>query len=238
MPSVSAPSRPLQATVGAMILAEEILLLLTDDGLGRRVVDSARLDLVLAGALLLDLAVLARVGVAAPGEPIKAGRLVVRDLRPVGDPVLDQALSLISAAGPKKPEVVLPKLRKGLRPALYVRLVDRGILRCEERKTFGIFRSLRWPAVDSRHEVQVRARLREVLVLGRTPVEREVAIISLLHAVDQIPKVVGTAEVGARELRRRAKAMSGGIADEAVRRAVEAMTAAVLMTMAATSAAS
>lgn len=226
--------------MGAMILAEEILLLLTDDGLGKPAVDSARLDLVLAGALLLDLAVLARVGVAAPGEPVKAGRLVVRDLRPVGDPLLDHALALIAAAGPKKPETVLPKLKRGLRPALYARLVARGVLRHEERRSLGIFRSQRWPAVDSRHEAQVRVGLREVLVLGRAPAEREVAIISLLHAVDQVPKVLGTADVGARELRRRAKAMSGGIADEAVRRAVQAMNSAIAVStvVAATAASS
>ena len=50
-----------------MIFAEEIFLLRTDDAPGKSVVDSARLDLVLAGALLLDLAVAERVDVAGPG---------------------------------------------------------------------------------------------------------------------------------------------------------------------------
>lgn len=212
-----------------MILAEEILLLLTDDATGKSVVDSARLDLVLAGALLLDLAVAGRVDVAGPGEQVKAGRLVVRDARPVGDPVLDAALSRIVAAGPKKPENVLPSLKKDLRPALYSRLSQAGILRFEEGRVLGIFPSRRWPAADSAYERQVLAGLRDVLIVGRAPTEREAGVIALLHAVDQVPKVLGTAEVSARELRRRAKvAVSTGLADTAVLKAVQAMNAAVM----------
>ena len=173
-----------------------------------------------------------RVDVAGPGEPVKAGRLVVRDVRdvrPVGDSVLDAALSRIVAAGPKKPENVLPSLKKGLRPALYTRLSQGGILRCEEGRVLGIFPSLRWPAADCAYERQVRACLSEVLVVGRAPTEREAGVIALLHAVDQVPKVLGTAEVSARELRRRAKiAVSSGLADTAVLKAVQAKNTAVM----------
>ena len=212
-----------------MILAEEILLLLTDDTTGKPVVDAGRLDLALAGALLLDLTITGRVDVAGPGEPVKAGRLIVRDARPVGDGVLDEALGRIYASGPKKPEHVLLALKKDLRPALYARLAERGILRLEQGKVLGIFQTSRGRALDSRHELQLRAGLRDVLVIGRSPTEREAGLIALLQAVDQVPKVLGTAEVGARELRRRAKiAVSSGLADTAVRKAVQAMNAATM----------
>ena len=57
---------------------------------------------------------------------MKAGRLVVRDVRPVGDPVLDAALRRIVAAGPKEPESVLPSLKKNLPQVLYTRLSQAG----------------------------------------------------------------------------------------------------------------
>ena len=110
--------------------------------------------------------------------------------------------------------------------------MERGILRFEQGRVLGIFPSSRWPAVDSRHEYQLRAGLRAVLVVGRTPTEREAGLIALLQAVDLVPKVLGTGEVSARELRRRAQvAVSSEIADTALRKAVQAMNAATMAAM-------
>jgi hypothetical protein len=222
-----------------MILAEDVLLLLTDDVSGKPVVDTTRLDLALAGAVMLDLATAGRVDVTGPGEPVKPGRLVVRDPRPTGDGVLDEGLRRIAAKGPRKPAAVVPELAKKLRPELLARLVDRGILRVQEGRVLGIFPTSAWPAVDSTHEVEVRRALYDVLVVGRTPTAREAALVSILQAVDQVPRVLGEVGVPKRELRSRAKALSqGGFADAAVRGAVEAVNAAVMAgVMAATTAA-
>ena len=210
-----------------VILAEDVLLLLIDDASGKTVVDKTHLDLALAGGVLLDLATSGRVDVAGQGEQVKAGRLMVRDDRSTEDDVLDEALRRVGAIGPKKPESVLPKLAKGLRQDLLERLIGRGILRAQEGRVLGIFPTHAWPAVDSSHEREVRAGLRDVLVVGRTPAPREAALVSLLEAINQVPKVLGEVGVPARELRRRAKEVAaGGFADEAVRRAVQAVTAA------------
>ena len=210
-----------------MILAEDVLLLLTSDTTGKTVVDKTRLDLALAGAVLLDLTTAGRVDVAGPGEQVRQGRLVVRDTRPTGDDILDEALRRVGALGPKKPQGVLPKLTKGLREALLGRLVDRGVLRAEQGRMLGVFPTHSWPAIDSGHEGELRAGLRDVLVVGRTPAPREAALVALLQAIDQVPKVLGDVGVPARQLRRRAKDVSeGGFADDAVRRAVQAVSAA------------
>jgi hypothetical protein len=210
-----------------MILAEDVLLLLLNDVSGKAVVDKTRLDLALAGAVLLDLATLGRVDVAVAGEQVKPGRLVVRDGSPTDDDVLDEGLRRIGER-PKKPEGVLPVLAKGLRARLLERLVQRGIVRSDEGRVLGIFPTHSWPAVDSDHERQVRAGLHDVLVVGRTPAPREAALVSLLQAIDQVPKVLGNVDVSARDLRRRAKEISeGGFADVAVRKAVQAVNAAM-----------
>ena len=222
-----------------MILAEDVLLLLTDDASGKAVVDKTHLDLAVAGGVLLDLATLGRVAVTGEGEQVKAGRLVVRDVAPTDDDVLDEALARVGALGPMKPYRALPKLAKGLREELLARMVARGILREQEGRVLGIFPSHTWPAIDPSHERQVRAGLNDVLVVGRAPAPREAALISLLQAIGQVPKVLGDVGVPARELRRRAKDVaSGSFVDEAVRRAVEEINAgmAAAITAATTSA--
>jgi hypothetical protein len=222
-----------------VILAEDVLLLLTDDASGKTLVDKTHLDLALAGGVLLDLATLGRVAVTGPGEQVKEGRLVVRDAGPTDDDVLDEALVRVGVLGPMKPYRALPKLAKGLREELLARMVGRGILREQEGRVLGIFPSHTWPALDSSHEREVRAGLNDVLVVGRAPAPREAALISLLQAIGQVPKVLGDVGIPARELRRRAKEVaSGGFVDEAVRRAVEEINAgmAAAITAATTSA--
>jgi len=217
-----------------MLLAEDLLLLLTDDTSGKAVVDGTKLDLALAGAVVLDLAERERVAVAGPGESVKEGRLAVRDPAATGDDLLDEALRRLADKSPQKPQSALPRLAKKLREAVYGRLVDRGIVRFQEGKVLGIFPTRQWPAEDSVHEAEVRQGLGEVLVVGRRPSEREALVVSLLHAVDALPKVVGGPGVDKKELRRRGKEIAEGeFAGAAVRKAVEAVNAAMVTTIAA-----
>jgi len=219
-----------------MLLAEDILLLLTDDATGKTSVDSTTLDLALAGAVLLELAVEGRVDVAGPGEPVKPGRVVVRDPRPTGDELLDTALGIVASSSPRKPDSMLGQLKKGLAATLRERLVSRGIMRFEEGRVLGIFPTSRWPAADSSHEDQVRRALFDVLVTGRSATPTEAGLVALLQAVDKVPTVFPHTGLAKRELRARAKAVAeGGFAGEAVRKAIEAINAGVMaaVTMAA-----
>ena len=222
-----------------MLLAEDVLLLLTDDASGKSVIDNTRVELALAGGVLLDLVLAGRVDVAGPGEPVKPGRLVVRDATPMGDVVLDAALRRIAEGHPTKPANVLPKIAKGLREELLRRLTARGILRFEEGRVLGIFPTRAWPAVDSAHEKQLRGTLFDVLVVGRSPAPRDAAVIALLQAVDAVPKVLRGTTLSSRELRGRAKQIAAGdLVGDAVRKAVEQIAAATAAAvMVATSAA-
>jgi hypothetical protein len=211
-----------------MLIAEDLLLLLTDDTTGRPVVEGSTLDLALSGAALVELAVLDKVDVAGQGEPVKEGLLFVRDATPTGEPALDETLRRVIDRGPKKPASLLPHLTKGLREALLERLVDRGVLRAEEGRILGVIPRRQWPAADSTHEDQLRRGLHDVLVVGRTPSEHEALLVSLLCAVDQAQKVVDGPEVDKRQVRDRAKAIAEGeFAGQAVHKAVEAVQAAV-----------
>ena len=56
-----------------MLLAEDLLLLLTDDDNGKLTASSTEVDVALGGALLVELTLRQRVDVAAPDERVRAG---------------------------------------------------------------------------------------------------------------------------------------------------------------------
>jgi Golgi phosphoprotein 3 (GPP34) len=60
-----------------MLIAEDVLLHLVDDRTGRFLVDSTRLDNVLAGAVLVELATIERLGFPPEGSGVTRGRMVV-----------------------------------------------------------------------------------------------------------------------------------------------------------------
>lgn len=223
-----------------MLLAEDLLLLLTDDDSGRLVVSGEQVDVALGGARLIELTLLGRVDVTGEGEGRK-GRLVVRDRARLEDPVLDDALGICVAHEGKKPQSVVGPLGKRLRAHLYDRLVDQGVLRAEQGKVLGIFPTRSWPAADAAHERQVRAALEQALLTTLPPEPRTAALVSLLLALRTVHKVVPPKQhaLSRRDLDRRAKEIADGDwGSAAVRKAVDAMAAATMAAVtAATSAA-
>lgn len=213
-----------------MLIAEDLLLLLTDDRTGKLAGSATQVDVALGGALLIELTLTGRVDLAGPDEEVRQGRLVVRDGSPTDDPLLDEALATVSAKQGKKPAQVVPQLGRGLRDRLYARLTDRGILRAERKQVLGIFPTRKWPARDAAHEDDVRRRLVVALQQGATHDERVGALVSLLQALRAVATVVdpATAGLARRELNAHAKQVAeGSWGSEAVRRAIDGMTAAV-----------
>ena len=209
------------------LIAEDLLLLLVDDATGRFLLDTTRLDRALAGALLLELALAERVGPPAAGQRFGRDVIALVDRRPAGDPLLDAALARLDTPKPPGAARAVSRLVKGTRQALLERLVEAGHVREEHRTVLGVFRTSRWPAVRPEHEAEVRRRLQAVLLDGAEPDQRTAALVSLLVAVDAVPKVVAASDRKA--LVRRAKAVADGDwAAVAVRKAVDAVNAAVI----------
>ena len=216
-----------------MLLAEDLVLLLTDDKTGKPLVDQLRRDLVLAGAVVHHLTELGRLRVTGRDEDLRPGRLVVVDDSPTGDDVLDRALQRLAGRKPEKPKNALGGIGKGLYQRLLERLAARGILRLEVDRVLGLFPRTAWPAADSTHEDGVRRGLSDVLVVGRPPTTDELILIALLDAAGQVPTVLPGSDVSRRELRRRARAVAedGGFAATAVRKALdEAIATTVVAT--------
>lgn len=213
-----------------MLIAEDLLLLLTDDDSGRLVASSSEVDVALGGAMLVELAQRGRAGVAEPGGRVRKGRVEVLDQTPTGDPLLDAALAACVAKQGKRPQDVVTALGKKQREALYARLVEAGILRAEHGKVLGVFPTKRWPAEDAAHEEEVRAAVTTALRNGLADGERTAAIVSLLHALKAVHKAVPPAAVGLakRDLNANAKRIAeGDWASAAVRKAIDSTNAAI-----------
>ncbi|MBA8958897.1 hypothetical protein JOJ86_002188 [Rhodococcus percolatus] len=210
------------------LLAEDLLLLLLDDTSGKPVVDGTRMPRVLAGAVLLELALGDVVTPAEPGEDVKKGRLVARDGARPQDPLLARAVDLIGTSKPMKPEAAIEKLAKNLRDELAKRIVGTGWVREEKGKVLGIFPTTRWPGVDGSHERALRSELSAALLDGATPTPRTAALVSLLSAVDAAPKLFPDAD--RRAVKKRAREIAeGDWAGKAVRTSVEAVNAAIVV---------
>ena len=223
-----------------MLLAEDLLLLVTDDGSGQLSVPAAQVDAGLGGANLVELALMNKVDLSGEEGEGKPGRIVVKDPSPAGDDVLDAALEILAANQGRKPSAVIRPLSKNLRQALYERLAAAGVIRAGRGRTLGIFPTRTWPAQDASHEARLRELLTQALVQRTAPDARTAALIALVHALRCEHKVVDPEPDGLsrRQLAARAEEIAqGNWASGAVRKAIDEMVAAVAAASAAATAA-
>lgn len=209
-----ARARTSLATVGGVLIAEELLLLALDDTTGRKLVGTDRLDPALGGALVAELALAERIGVTGPDEGwTRRGRLTVTDPRPTDDAELDRALAAAVAAEGRKVKDLLSsmssrRITKGLGDRLTQRLAAAGALQRVDDKLLGLFPSTTWPARDRSLEDEVRRRLHGALVAGTTPAERTVVLVALLRVSGLLAKVLPDQD--RRLVQQRAKELSEG----------------------------
>jgi hypothetical protein len=199
---------------GRMLIAEEFLLLCFDDQTGKKIISSDRIEPALGAALLVELALMERIGVTPQSAGWQErGRLTITDTVPTDDAELDAALAkLLHVEGKKVKDLISmmsgKRITKGLERRLLERIASRGVLRLEQGKVLGIFPRTTWPTDDTGPEEDVRERLHTALIAGLTPTEPTIALIGLLQATGLLTKVVPTEDK--KTLRRRAKELSEG----------------------------
>lgn len=217
-----------------MLIAEDLLLLLTDDETGALPsAMSGFVDATLAGAVLAELVVAGDVELDEPRGVFR--RRIVRPTAwpSVEDPLLLEAMEAIGEAE-RTPSTLLGKLGKGLRARCNDRLAAKGILERRRESVLVVFERTRWPAVDVAHEQQVRHDLDAAMLHGATPSPRTAALVGLLDATRQLHHVVDGGGRSRRELRDRAKEIAeGSWASAALRDHLDAITAAVTAALAA-----
>jgi hypothetical protein len=151
-----------------------------------------------------------------------------------GDRMLDPILKEIVAAKDKKDAKywvgVISADGEKIRDAALAKLVEKGVLKKEEKKFLWVIPGRRYPMIQEQEEQEVRARIRQVVVDGTVPSPRDVVIISLASACQLLRTVFSDAdllkyspriaEVAKMDLIGRAVSKSVAEVQEAVMRAV------------------
>ncbi|KZE99912.1 hypothetical protein A2J03_11100 [Rhodococcus sp. EPR-157] len=209
------------------LIAEDVFLLLVDDSSGKPIVDSTKFPRVLAGGLVLELAMNGSVRITVKGEQVKDGRLVVSG-PPPPDPLLGRAHALIGTEkNPMKPQKAIEKLQKNLQKEIGFRLAQQGFVTERHDKILGLFPSTSWPALDTTRKNWARQWIGNSIVDGTTPTSEISALISLVSAIDAVPKILPG--VDKKMAKARAKHIAEGEwASAAVRKAVQDVNAAVM----------
>ena len=163
-----------------LTLAEQLLLLALDDATGKLLpLPDRALDYALAGAIIADLARVGRVEVTRDD-------LKVVDSNPVQSVPEDLGLLDLNQANVTSLRGALSHLAgdaHGLRKRVIEQLVQKGILREEDREFLWIFHYSRYPLADPGTENAIKQRLRNRIRSKDIPLTgNDHVMISLIHA--------------------------------------------------------
>ncbi|MEU2612706.1 GPP34 family phosphoprotein [Micromonospora sp. NPDC007271] len=182
-------------------LAEELLLLAYDDETGKATMPRISLDLGMAAAVLVELALAGRIAYVE-------GSLAVIDPAPTGEPIADEVLARIAADTPHTPSSWVQRLRHGLRDRILGDLCGRGVVRDVDETELGFIHVHRYPVVDASVEADSRRRLAAALTGGQLPDERTAALATLV-AVLRMEPTLGLTGEDARDAHRRLEEIAG-----------------------------
>lgn len=152
-----------------MLLAEELTLLALDDDSGHSLLGHEELTRAIAMALTFELSLRRATHLDAEGT-------IASGPQPdTGDPLLTLAREHVTGMTPT--DAVRHLLTQDLTAALIARLAARGLV-ADSPDQPGVH-----PALDGRHEADVRERLHGVLVNGAEPSAHDIALITLVDHV-------------------------------------------------------
>lgn len=173
-----------------LTLAEELALLALDDDTGK-VIDlpAFALESALAAAIVMELSLEGRIDT----DPEK---LWVIQPHMTGDPILDGALSQIVKE--KAPQPAAHWLRHFARPQLeddvIARLVERGIVRSEERRLLWVFKTRVYPPASGLEEKEVRTRILALLEGNDIPSPRDALLVGLMRSSGILRRLMSAAD--------------------------------------------
>ena len=164
----------------SIALAEELLLLAYDDQTGKATGSRIGLDLGMAAAVLIDLALAGRIA-------YRDGYLKVIKTDPIGDPIADAVLAKVADEEPHTPAQWVQRLRHRLRTRVLEDLVARGVVQDVDETQMGVIHVHRYPTTDPAFEAEIRDRLAKALMSDGLCDERTAALATLLHACRMEP---------------------------------------------------
>lgn len=161
-------------------LPEELLLVALDDERGTLLPTRPfALELAVAAALIMELTLARRLDT----DP---NRVFVTSGEPTGDPLLDEALASIVAEGATLGTADWLRRLASTSPPLPERIIDRlvqrGVLRSQEKRLLWVFKTRAYPPTSGLEEKEVRSRVMTLLNNSDIPDPRDALLIGLLKA--------------------------------------------------------
>lgn len=195
---------PVPAGHGLLSFAEEIYLLALDGQRGvLKPLPASALDYALAGAVLMELAIQGRIDTDLDA-------LKVTSSTPTANPLLDETLrKLQQKPEPQPTSVWLKRLAdqsERIEARVLTCLVQRGILKKDNRRILWVFEVCRYPLIDNREIKEVRSRLRELILSDDIPDPRDIVLISMGSACQLLDDLFQPEECGRARARIRALA--------------------------------
>lgn len=175
-----------------LTLTEDLVLLALDDHSGRILpVDDIGYRHALAGAVLLDLALLGRLETL--GDKLR----VLSDID-TGDPLLEGWRKTITAeTDPLETRVWIARLALAadqIETAALTQLVGRGILERQETHFLWVFETRRYPVLDGAEEKEVKRRICDVLLSDEDPSQADAILVGLVDDARLLPHILSDAE--------------------------------------------
>lgn len=210
-------------------LYEEVLLLALRNDKGT-VAASVMYQHALGGAILAELIFDGHVRIATEGRSSYAE--VIRSAR-VGDPLLAECLNRIATAKRRaKLETWIERFgnTSGLRHRVAGQLVDKGVLREDEKRMLLLFTRRIYPELDPTHERRIVQRLEQAIYSDTVTVDpRTTVLVALAHHANLLKLNLDRARLKTRKDRIRA-VIAGNAIGSAAKQAIEAAQAALAAT--------
>ena len=176
-----------------LTLAEDIVLLLLDDESGKlESIDLMTLNYAMAGAVLMDLALRNKIDTDLES-------LIVADSTPTGIPMLDRYLDKISSDNSESNTrywlTELSNYGEDIVQSCLSMLVEKKILKMEEKKILWVIATRVYPMIDDKEEKEVKRRIVDLLMSDEIPTPQDVVLVSLIDTCSLFSTILSEKEV-------------------------------------------
>ncbi len=176
-----------------LTLAEDIILLLLDDDSGKLAsIDLMTLNYAMAGAVLMDLALRNKIDTDLES-------LIVADSTPTGLQMLDTYLDKISSENKENNTrywlTELSNYGEDIVDSALNMLVEKKILKTEEKKILWVIGTRVYPMVDDKEEKEVKRRIVDLLMSDEIPTPQDVVLVSLMDTCSLLSTILSDKEV-------------------------------------------
>jgi len=176
-----------------LTLAEDIILLLLDDDTGKLAsIDLMTLNYAMAGAVLMDLALRNKID-----NDLES--LIVADSTPTGLQMLDTYLDKISSENKENNTrywlTELSNYGEDIVDSALNMLVEKKILKTEEKKILWVIATRVYPMIDDKEEKEVKRRIIDLLMSDEIPTPQDVVLVSLMDTCSLFTTILSSKEV-------------------------------------------